>query len=176
MAEYASTQKHASAQFSYTFKEDTEITGGMALKLWVSSPDANDLDLFVTIHKMDQDGKEVYFSGFNGLHHDCVAKGWLRASHRQLDPQRSTVFRPWHRHQEEQFIPPGEIVAVDIEILSSSTFFEAGTTLRIDIQGCDAARYPGFGHQRSVNQGRHRIHCGDTHDSRLTLPIVLKAN
>lgn len=175
VAEYDATKKHESAQFSYTFQEDTEITGGMALKVWVSSPDSTDLDLFVTIHKMDQHGKEVYFSGYNGLRRDCVAKGWLRASHRQLDVHRSTPLRPWHSHQERQLIQPGEIVAVDIEILPSSTLFEAGTTLRLDIQGCDATCYPDFAHTQRVNHGRHRIHCGAHYDSRLTWPLVVNA-
>ncbi len=176
IAEYESTKKNDRAQFFYTFTQDTEITGGMALKLWVSSPDSDDLDLFVTVHKIDQHGQEVYFSGYNGLARDCVAKGWLRASHRQLDSERSRLFRPWHSHKERQLIQPGEIVPVDIEILPSSTFFEAGTRLHLDIQGCDAARYPGFAHKQSVNQGRHRIHCGANFDSCLTLPIVLKAS
>jgi len=176
MAEYDSTHKDDRAQFFYTFKENTEITGGMALKLWVSCPDSDDLDLFVTLHKMDQQGNEVYFSGYNGFRRDCVAKGWLRASHRQLDVERSTLFRPWHSHRERQFIQQGDIVAVDIEILPSSTFFEAGTTLRLDIQGGDAAQYPAFGHKQDVNRGRHRIHCGANYDSRLTAPIILKAN
>jgi uncharacterized protein len=172
VAEYASTRKDDQAEFSCSFAKDTEITGSMALKLWVSSPGAEDLDLFVTVHKLDGRGREVYFPGFNGFSKDCVAKGWLRASLRQLDAERSTTFRPWHNLKERQPIPPGEIVPVEIEIQPSSTLFEAGTSLRLVIRGRDAPGYVVLAHERSVNRGTHRIHCGGAHDSRLTLPIV----
>ena len=53
VAEYESTKKGGKAVFSFTFGEDTEITGSMALRLWVSALDSDDLDLFVTVHKID---------------------------------------------------------------------------------------------------------------------------
>ena len=142
----------------------------MRLKLWVSTLDAEDFDLFVTLHKA---AHEVYFSGYNCCARDCVAKGWLRASHRELDPALSTPLRPWHTHRAVEPIARGQIVAVEIEILPSSTLFEAGTTLRLDIQGHDAARYPSFSHKRTVNRGQHRIHCGGEFDSQLVVPWLL---
>ncbi|HUI73059.1 MAG TPA: CocE/NonD family hydrolase [Spirochaetia bacterium] len=172
VAEYESTRKNDTAAFSCTFAEDTEITGSMALKLWVSSPESDDLDLFVTVHKMDRQGKEVFFPGFNGFSKDCVAKGWLRASLRHCDAKRSTTFRPWHDLKEKQLVRPGDIVPVEIEIQPSSTLFEAGTTLRLAVQGRDPPGYVVLAHRRSVNHGKHRIHCGSTYDSRLTVPIV----
>ena len=42
-----------------------------------------------------------------------VAKGWLRASHRELDPDLSLPHRPYHRHTRRQFLKPGEIVKVE---------------------------------------------------------------
>jgi len=172
VAEYESTKKNDKAVFWCSFTEDTEITGSMALRLWVSCPDCDDLDLFVTVHKVDEHGKEVFFPGFNGFSKDCVAKGWLRASLRGLDSQRCTTFRPWHSLKEKQPIRPGDIVPADIEIQPSSTLFEAGTTLRLDVQGHDAAHYAAFAHRRSINKGKHRIHCGARYDSRLTVPVV----
>jgi predicted acyl esterase len=159
---------------SRTFRHDTELTGNMRLKLWVSAPGADGLDLFVTLHKIGADGREVFFSGYDGYSRDCVAKGWLRVSHRELDPALSTPLRPWHTHRMEQKIAPSEIVPVEIEILPSSTLFEAGTRVRLDIQGGDAARYPAFAHRRTVNRGTHRIHCGGRFDSQLFIPLVIR--
>jgi hypothetical protein len=173
MASYDSLAGNGRANFEHTFDHDTELTGGMRLKLWVSTLDAEDFDLFVTLHKLDKAGREVYFSGYNGYTRDCVAKGWLRASHRELDSARSTPLRPWHTHRAVEPIARGQIVAVEIEILPSSTLFEAGTTLRLDIQGHDAARYPSFSHKRTVNRGQHRIHCGGEFDSQLVVPWLL---
>jgi hypothetical protein len=70
------------ASFAHRFVRDTEITGGMTLKLWVSTSNGEDLDLFVLLRKFDADGLETFFYGYNGFAKDGVAKGWLRVSHR----------------------------------------------------------------------------------------------
>ncbi len=170
VASYDSAARDGRASFAHIFDRDTELTGGMRLTLWVSTSDTDDLDLFVTVHKLDRAGREVYFPGYNGYARDCVAKGWLRASHRELDPALSTPLRPWHTHRKAEPVPRGQTAAVDIEILPSSTLFEAGTSLRLDIQGHDAARYPSFAHKQTVNKGVHRIHCGGEFDSQLVVP------
>ncbi|GHH73168.1 acyl esterase [Promicromonospora soli] len=159
------------ASFSYRFEQETELTGGMNLVLWVST-DGDDLDLFAVIRKFDAAGRHVPFFGYNGFADDAVAKGWLRASHRELDPERSRPDRPWHTHAREERLLPGQIVPVEIEILPSSTVFEAGSQLRVDVLGHDADRYPGFRHRRNRNRGRHHIHVGGRYDSRLVVPVV----
>jgi putative CocE/NonD family hydrolase len=99
--------------FSYRFEADSELTGSMALKLWVSTSVGDDLDLFVVLRKRDGAGKEVYFYGYNGFNKDGVAKGWLRASHRETDPTRSRPGRPWHTHRAREPLTPGQIVPVE---------------------------------------------------------------
>jgi predicted acyl esterase len=130
------------------------------------------MDLFVVLRKFDATGKEVYFYGYNGFARDGVAKGWLRVSHRALDDERSRPGRPWHTHQQRQPLQPDEIVPVEIEILSSSTYFEAGAALQLDVLGHDAANYPAFKHGRSVNRGQHSIHTSRTYPSMLLTPFV----
>ena len=66
---------------------------------------------------------------------------------------------------------PGEIVAVDIEILPSSTLFEAGESLRLAVSGRDIVEHPRFGHDKTVNQGRHELHAGATHPSHVLVPF-----
>ena len=53
--------------------------------LWVSST-SEDMDIFVTIRNIGPDGKDVCEVGQHGQPIPCVTKGWLRASHRKLDP------------------------------------------------------------------------------------------
>jgi uncharacterized protein len=65
------------ASFSFRFDKTTELTGSMRLKLWVSSSEGDDLDLFVVIRKFDSAGREVLFSGYSGYERDAAAKGWL---------------------------------------------------------------------------------------------------
>src|SRR5439155_13049452 len=64
---------------------DTEITGPLAAVLWVSSA-TEDMDLFLTLRNFAADGSEVMEVGQQGLPVP-VAKGWLRVSHRELDPE-----------------------------------------------------------------------------------------
>ncbi len=160
------------AAFSFHFAESVELTGEAKLRLWVSTSDGDDLDLFVVVKKFDERGREVFFSGFNGYEKDAVAKGWLRVSHRALDPSRSRPSRPYHSHDRLEKIRADEIVPVEIEILTSSTLFEAGSRLDVLILGRDAAKYPAFRHRRLVNRGTHAIHCGGRRDSHLLVPLV----
>jgi len=160
------------ASFVYGFLQDTEISGGMNLKLWVSTSAGDDMDIFVLLRKFNANGNEIFFYGYNGFDRDGVAKGWLRVSHRELDNERSRLGRPWHTHRQRQPVRPGEVVPVEIEILASCTYFEAGTSLRLDVLGHDAARYPAFKHGRSVNSGVHSIHTGGKYPSALIAPLI----
>jgi putative CocE/NonD family hydrolase len=169
--QYQPASRLGRAVFSWRFERPTELIGSMRLKLWVSTSEGDDLDLFVVLKKLDSAGREVLFSGFNGYERDCVAKGWLRASHRELDQSRSTPLRPWHSHTRIQKLGRGEVVPLDIEIWPSATFFEAGSTLQLTILGHDAARYPAFRHRELVNSGHHTIFTGGRYDSCLTVPL-----
>src|SRR5262249_12900061 len=73
-----------------------EITGPVAAKLWVSASTA-DADIFAVLRLFDPEGREVTFVGTNDPRVP-VGLGWLRASHRKLDPERTLPSRPWHTH------------------------------------------------------------------------------
>lgn len=160
------------ARFLHRFDVETELTGSMALKLWVATSEGDDLDLFVVLRKLDARRREVFFTGYNGYPRDGLAKGWLRVSHRRLDASRSRAGRPWHSHDRREPVAPGQVTDVEIEIIASSTRFDAGSTLVVEVLGRDAAHYPGFRHERSINRGRHSIHTGGQFDSHLLAPVV----
>ena len=168
---YEPSDRTSRAVFSRRFDSSHEVIGSMRLRLWVSTSEGDDLDLFVVLRKLDLSGREVFFSGYNGYERDGLAKGWLRASHRELDPLRTKPLRPWHTHARMQAVQPKDIVPVEIEIWPSATLFEAGSTLQVTIQGHDAARYPAFGHKKLVNRGSHTIFTGPAHDSWLAVPL-----
>ena len=89
-------------------EEDVEVTGPLAAVLFVSS-ETEDMDLFLTLRHFDADGNEIMETGQQGSPVP-VAKGWLRVSHRELDPERSLPHRPYHKHTRRQFLKPGEHV------------------------------------------------------------------
>lgn len=162
--------------FDHRFEADTEITGSMALTLWVQTDEAEDIDLFVAIEKLDADGNRVPFSYQSMFADGPLALGWLRASHRELDPERSTETQPWHPHRRPLPVEHGVPVEVAVEILPSSTLFRAGETLRLVVQGREV--YPfheetvATEHQRTLNRGAHIVHSGGERASRLTVPVI----
>jgi predicted acyl esterase len=165
------------AVFDYVFTADTELSGHMKLRLWLEAVGADDMDLFVGVQKVDAQGEVVPFVFYALLENGPVALGWLRASHRDLDPQRSTPEQPVHTHTREQPIAPGERVPVEIEIWPSSTLFRAGERLRLVVQGQDLMREglpnaPFARHEDTRNRGTHVIHAGGKLDSYLLVPVI----
>jgi uncharacterized protein len=112
-----------------------EITGPVAAKLWLSSQ-TTDADVFLALRVFDPDGKEVVFVGSNDPRVP-VGLGWLRASHRKLDPERSQPGRPWHAHDEEWPLIPGRRVELDIEIWPTSIVVPAGYCVALTVSGKD---------------------------------------
>jgi predicted acyl esterase len=112
-----------------------EITGPVAAKLWLSSQKA-DADVFLALRVLDPDGKEVVFVGSNDPRVP-VGLGWLRASHRKLDLKRSQPWRPWHTHDEEWPLIPGQPVELDIEIWPTSIVVPPGYCVALTVRGKD---------------------------------------
>jgi predicted acyl esterase len=110
------------------------------VKLNVSA-DTKDADMFVVLRVFQPDMKEVTFRGALDPH-TPVASGWLRASHRKLDPARSEEWAPFHTHDEVQELTPGKVYELDIEIHSSGIVVPKGYRFGLSIRGSDYV-YPG---------------------------------
>ena len=142
--------------------------------------------------RVDPDAHEVTFRGALDSRAP-VAQGWLRASHRKLDPERSTPYRPYHTHDELQPLVPGEVYEVDVEIWPTSIVIPPGYILTLTIQGHDFERpeemvgvgpwqaFRGSGpflhndpwdRRPEVYGGRVRIYGGGPTPSFLLLPVV----
>ncbi|MEW6444105.1 MAG: CocE/NonD family hydrolase [bacterium] len=171
----------------------TEITGPIAAKLFVSSS-TQDADLFVVVRVFDPDGKEVLLRGALDPN-TPIAQGWLRASHRELDIDRSRPYRPHHKHEKIAPLRPGEIYELDVEIWPTCLVIPAGYRIAFTIRGRDyecgrepagtARRLPypttGCGPCLHVDPGDHRsnprntrvtVHTGGENASYLLLPVV----
>lgn len=168
------SQAGVGLQLDYKIDKRLMIVGGAKVRLWVSPEATDDLDLFVALQKIDADGDQVFFYGFGGTNpNDVVARGWLRASHRELDQNASTELQPVHKHERQLKLAPSETVPVDIEILPSGTIFEPGETLRLIIQGRPIEPDAGLlGYRNLINSGQHHVHGGGTFDSCLVLPVL----
>jgi putative CocE/NonD family hydrolase len=153
--------------------EDTEVTGPLALNLWVSST-SEDMDIFVTIRNIGPDGKDVCEVGQHGQPVPCVTKGWLRASHRKIDLERSLPYRPYHAHDERWWLQPDEPVECRVEIWPTSMVFKKGHKLRMDIQPRDGVGSAPYTHYHAdYNAGaQNTIYTGGEKGSYLLLPII----
>ncbi|QDP02362.1 CocE/NonD family hydrolase [Thalassotalea sp. PS06] len=161
-----------SAIFSIVFDRDTEISGNMKLKLWLSTDQGTDMDIFVAVKKSDVHGDDVPFYAKTGYNKGPVALGWLRVSQRELDRKKSTPWQPILTHENPQTLSENEIVAVEIEILPSSTLFKKGETLNLVIQGHDIFSHPTLAHAYNENKGIHSIYTGKQYDSHLLIPVI----
>jgi uncharacterized protein len=121
--------------WSDPFEADTELTGPMAAKLFVSST-TTDADLFLAVRLYDPQDKEVLFVGATDP--NCpVSLGWLRASQRRLDPDRSLPYRPYHSHDRSEPLEPGAEYELDVEIWPSSIVIPRGYRLALTVSGAD---------------------------------------
>ena len=172
--------------------EDTEITGPLASKLFVSSATA-DADLFLVVRLFSPDMKEITFKGTVDPH-TPIAQGWLRASHRKLDPKMSKPWRPWHSHDEKQPLKPGQIYELDIEIWPTCIVVPAGYRLALSVRGKDyeysggALELSNFAHPlngcgpflhddprdrpKKIFGGDVTLHAGPNHQSYVMLPVI----
>jgi predicted acyl esterase len=122
------------------FTRETEITGPIAAKLFVAS-ETVDADVFLVVRLFAPDFREVTFQGALDPH-TPIAQGWLRASHRKLDPALSRPYRPYHAHDERQPLVPRRVYELDVEIWPTSIVAPAGYRLALTVRGRDYV-YPG---------------------------------
>lgn len=158
--------------FDIKFTEETEITGFIKLHLWVEADGNDDMDLFVTIKKLDEDGNWLPTLVMGEKHPGSWGK--MRVSRRALDEKLSTDYMPVHAHTKDEKLSKGEIVPVDIEIWPTSWIWHEGEQLRIEIAG-RYIREEGWFETFSWdinNKGYHIIHTGGKYDSYLQIPVI----
>ena len=167
---YQADDSQSVATFTMAFSRETEITGFLKLKLWVEADGSEDADLFIRLFKLDAQGEKLYATKGNRY---SGPNGRLRASHRAMDPDRSTELEPVHPHTFEQLLHPGEIVPVEIGIWPTSLRFHPGQQLMVQVAGFEVAvDHGGDALIETRNHGRHILHMGGTYDSCLYYPVV----
>jgi uncharacterized protein len=164
------------AAFTWFVRDDVELTGPMAVRLWLDLHGCDDANLFVGVEKW-RDGRYVPFEGSYGFGRDRVATGSQRLSLRALDPELSKPWEPVPSCSHPQPLRSGEVVAVDVALGPSSTLFRAGEQLRLVVAGRWLAprnpltgSFPAF-YQPSP-RGRVTLHWGPTHDAHLLIPEI----
>ncbi|KAI8724266.1 CocE/NonD family Hydrolase [Fusarium sp. LHS14.1] len=157
-------------------QQSLEFAGHAKLRLWVEAKGADNMDLFITLRKLDRDGNQVFFPWLTVVDTGPIGFGFLRVSRRELDEKSSTPYQPVHTHQRDLPLAPGEIVPVDIEIMPTSCHLRPGERLQVVVSSHDYGTYPTnipvSRHPNTVNKGTHVIHFGGKYDSHLVLPVI----
>jgi hypothetical protein len=152
--------------------QDLEIAGPIKLVLHASST-RNDMDFFVKLSEQMPQSGEDRAKGLNPAAY-WITKGWLRASHRALDPAKSTEMEPYHSHEKPEPIEPGKIYRFDISIEPMAHRFKKGNRVRLEIVNGDSAVTDLlWTHYYAPNKiGTDTIYHSQKYPSVLTLPVM----
>ncbi len=166
------------ARFGWAVRSDIELTGPMALRLWVEVAGADDVFLFAGVEKW-RGRRYVPFEGSYGFGRDRVTTGWQKASLRTLDAEQSRPFAPVPTFTDPQPLQSGEIVPVDMALGSSATVFRRGEQLRLVVAG----RWLWSSNPLTGNfpaayeagpRARVTLHWGPERDAQLLVPVTAR--
>ncbi|GFZ44611.1 hypothetical protein JCM24511_02335 [Saitozyma sp. JCM 24511] len=177
-----------SSDFVLHFDRRTELHGLSKVKLWMSCPEHDDMDVVVQIRKIDKQGRPLAH-----LNYPCpvpeaevpdvnIAKtlgpeGYLRVSHRNtVDKEASSDIDIVYRHDSREPILPGTIVPFEITLWPMGMVIGPGEGILLRVSGhcmtlpeCPPAVLQ---EPDDENRGTHWIHTGSEYDSHLMLPVL----
>ena len=142
-------------------ERELELTGPLALYLQASST-VPDIDWLVFMADESPDGQVRQ-----------LCKGWLRASHRRIDPSRSTPSKPYHPHLTPEPIEPGVVYEYPIEIWPICNVFKPGHRIRLEVANADSMiATHGRRHVTIQAKATNTVQEGGKNSSRLLVPVI----
>jgi uncharacterized protein len=165
---------------------DLTVVGPIALTLYaaIDQDDTNwivilkDVGPDVSVRTARDGEREVP----NTLPERELTRGWLKASYRALDHERSKPWEPFHKLTREAIAPvtPGEIVEYQIQILATANQFKAGHRICLEITSMDAPDGTGAMtgveyipyHVCSSRTVTHKVYMDADRPSHLLLPVI----
>ncbi|KAF4899068.1 Cocaine esterase [Colletotrichum fructicola] len=194
VASYESDDANATtADFLFTFPNTTTLMGFTKAKLWVSCNDSDDMDIYVSLRKVNKSGKVLEHINIpwtaipqsHSYQEDVVGSniikftgchGMLRVSHRATDRSKQNSIMPYHPHKEVQKVPPGEIVPIEVGLWPIGMQFYEGERLLFRVGGSKDAYLEIPDMQTpsvyGINKGKHHIHFGGKFNSYVVVPVI----
>jgi len=151
--------------YSPPLVEETEVIGPIVLNLHAATTDDEVLWL-ISLREVDREGNEK-----------ILTRGWLRGSHRALDPARSKPWEPYHPHDKSEPLEPGTIYEFNIGLIPTCNLFKAGTRIKVRITSADEPAKHTFeqvagGNIKRQSSSRITIFQDADHPSHILLPIT----
>lgn len=141
-----------------------EVTGPIAFYLYgsLSNVDGN---WIIELHDIAPDGEVRILS-----------KGWLKASFRELDEEKSVPHKPWRSYSKQVPVEPGVVEEYAIQIHDTSNVFLEGHRIGLVIKTLDHSLEGGwntiFFHLPCSLEVTHTVHHDADHPSHLLLPVI----
>jgi predicted acyl esterase len=181
------TRRIAKLRFlSAPLPEPLLIAGPSVLHLWAAI-DQTDTNWIVALKDVGPDpsvqtAREGEWELPEDLPERELTRGWLKASNRALDPERSTPWKPFYKLTREAAQPviPGEITEYAIEILATANLFKPGHRICLEIMSMDRptgvagatnVEYVPY-HVCSSKTTLHHVYHDTAHPSHLLLPVI----
>lgn len=149
------------------FEEPVEMIGTGAAHLFVEI-DQPDTNLILRLWDYAPDGGR-----------QLVTTGYLKASHRELDPERSREGDPRHPHTRTVPVQPGVIEEYVVRLYPFATSFQPGHRLTVELSNAEplvdehnALLPPDAFHLPVGRPVTHKIYRDAQHPSRLVLPFT----
>lgn len=185
--------------FQYTFDKYTELCGFSKVRLYMSTDDHDDMDVYVVIKKLDRQGTILTHQNIpmedlpqgttlEDIPHENYwqyvgPNGRLRASHRAVatekgyDPAKLSLLSKayvYHPHDREEKVEPGQIVELEIMLWPGGMIFDKGEAMSLQVMG-HVPIIPEFTdlekNMHVVNKGAHKIHSGPEYPSSLLVAL-----
>ena len=149
---------------SAPFVEKTEIAGPIVLNLYASCRSV-DMNFFISLWDADPNGQET-----------CLTRGYLKASHRELDQEKSQPWLPFHTHTNPQSLVPGRVYDFSIALNPTANLFTAGHRMVLKISSSDDKPedlfHVGMEHLVSQTSNTVTLYHSAEYPSHLLLPVT----
>ncbi len=125
--------------------------------------DADDTNWIVKLRDVNLDGSAL-----------LVTRGWLKAFHRGIDPEKPKLWQPFHPHERPTAIKHGEIFEYAIEVRPTSQLFKVGHRIELEIASYDSpvTELAPIYHLPRAQPITHIIYHTPKYPSHLLLPVV----
>ena len=159
---------------SEPLEADLEIAGPIKLVLYASSSNT-DTDFIVKLSEQLPQAAEE--QGNVQPRFRVVSKGWMKASHRELNTQLSTEYAPWYAHTKVEPLVPGTPYRFEVPVMPTANLFKKGSRIRLELANGDSAITDFvFEHVYLPNKiGKDTIFHSAAQPSQILLPVVTSA-
>jgi uncharacterized protein len=166
--------------------EDMLVAGPISLTLYASIDQADDNWIVIlkdigpdTSVRTAREGEREIPTNLPEIE---LSRGWLKASHRAIDPVLTRPWRPWHPLTRDLAKPviPGEVNEYQIEIMPTANMFKADHRICIEITSMDKPTgIAGLSnveyippHICSSKTTLHKVYHNEQYPSNLLLPVI----